>query len=374
MMSWFSGIIKKNRSNFIKDFNPSNRWIHYSNGAIVDKENKSQTVWITDSDWFEKWFFGMEERLGVILGKMLIQASSESTEYSLINNQISTPKNKNIENWEKLLEDWMYKNFGSFSSYSQDYNQINLIINNYANLYISVGSLSSALEYLNNTRYKFHWKDSETRIILSLEPSSDMFPSPNSQNILNYDFSQVKKISNSDLWEMLSVNEEGTWFIQHSRPLVISNDLFYRFEEKSIPFLSNISFERSIDYDWGELDTHRSNWWTASADSARQQFIESSHHIMIREDNDWKKVGKKHLNRYGLGGIIDVESLDNFGEIIFEIESFFHPSIICGILLACWERAYGKKGKLSLTSKEEVFFVKISSSHVTQPLNINRVS
>ena len=374
MMSWFLKIFKKNKRNLIKDFNPSNRWIHYSNGAILDKEDKSQMVWIVDSNWFEKWFFGIEERLGLILGKMLIQASSESTEYSLNTNKILTPKNKDIESWEKLYVDWMYKNFGSFSIYSQNSNQINLMINNYANLYICIGSLSSALEYLNDIRYKFHWSDSETNIILSLQSSIDIFPPPNSLKITNYDFSRVKKDPNSDLWEILSINEEGTWFIQNSRPLVISNDLFYRFEEKSLPFLKNTHFERLSDYDWGDLDTHRSNWWTASADSARKQFIDSSHHIMIREDDDWKKVGNKHLKKYGLGGIIDAESLDNFEEILFTIESFFHPSIICGILLACWERAYGKKGKLFLTSEEEVFLVKISPAHDSQPLNINRVS
>ena len=40
---------------------------------------------------------------------------------------------------------------------------------------------------------------------------------------------------------------------------------------------------------------------------------------MIRENDDWKKVGNKHLSMYGLGRIIDAESLDNFEGIIFEI-------------------------------------------------------
>ena len=61
MMSWFSMIFKKNKNNSARDFNPSNRWIHYSNGAILDKEDESQMVWIVDSDWFEKWFFGIEK-------------------------------------------------------------------------------------------------------------------------------------------------------------------------------------------------------------------------------------------------------------------------------------------------------------------------
>ena len=373
-MAWFSKIFGKKNVNFNKNFHPSNRWIHYSNGAILDNENKKQTVWIIDSNWFERWFTGIEERLDLVLGKMLIQASSDSTEYSLVTNRVRRPKNKDIIHWSYIIEDWMYKNFGSFSKYLHNSNQINLTINNYANLYVSIGSLSSALEYHNNTRYKFHWNDSETEIILTLEPSNDVLPLPKSLKLNNCDFSKEKISNNLHLWETFSIKEEGIWFIQNSRPLVISNDLFHRFEENSLSFLSNLHFDRSFDYHWGDLDVHRANWWTASADSARERFIESSHHIMVREDEDWKNVGNKHLKSYGLGNIIDAKSYDEFGRIIFEIESFIHPSLICGILLGCWERAYGKKGGLILTSKENNYFVKIYPSNDRQPFNTNRVS
>ena len=60
-MSWFSNII--NNKDKTKDFNPSKRWIHFSNGLILDEADKHQSIWITDSNWFEKWFFGVEERL-----------------------------------------------------------------------------------------------------------------------------------------------------------------------------------------------------------------------------------------------------------------------------------------------------------------------
>ena len=363
-MSWFSGIINKN--NRIKNFIPSNRWFHYSNGAILDYGDKDKAIWIADSSWFEKWFFGVEERLGLILGKMLIQASSESTEYFLISNQIQIPKNKDIGSWKELLEDWSYKNFGSFSSHSKSPNEINIIINNYANLYIAIGSLSGAFEYLTNNRYKFRWNDSETSIILNFEHISDIFPPPSpTQNNLHVDISDSKKINNPELWEMFSINNKGIWHIHNSRKIVISNDLFVRFEQNSLPFLSDVNFGRLGDYDWKLSDENKSNWWSASADSARELFIESAHHILIREDDDWKKVGQKHLGMYGLGRIIQAKSLDDFGETFFELESLFHPSVVCGILLACWERAYGKKGRLILTMNKVDFFVKISSSQDT---------
>ena len=161
---------------------------------------------------------------------------------------------------------------------------------------------------------------------------------------------------------MLSIQDDGMWYIHNSRKMIVTSDLFFRFEGQCLPFLKKIDFSGSNNYDWGIKDDMKSLWWSASADSARELFISSAYHILIREDSDWIKVGQKHLSMYGLGKITHAESLDKYGEIIFQLETSFHLSLSCGILLACWERAYGKKGKLILTSDENDFFVKISNS------------
>jgi hypothetical protein len=46
--------------------------------------------------------------------------------------------------------------------------------------------------------------------------------------------------------------------------------------------------------------------------------------------------------------------------IQISLQSLFHPSITCGILLACWERAYGRNGKIIFSIENNNFFVKIS--------------
>ena len=359
-MSWFSNII--NNKHKTKDFNPSKRWIHFSNGLILDEADNHQSIWITDSNWFEKWFFGVEERLGLILGKRLIQASSDSFEYSLIFNKAQIPKNKDIGSWKELHEDWMYRSFGKFSLYSVDSKTTKFLITNYANLYITIGYLSSAFEYINGARYKFHWNDSETSILLIFEPTNQFFPYPSKSNNFDYNFSDFKKTHNSEIWDMLSIEDDGAWYVQNSRKMIVSRDLFFRFEEQCMPSLKKIDFVGLSNYDWGIKDELKSLWWSASADSARELFIASSYHILIREDSDWKKVGQKHLSMYGLGNITHAESVDKSGGIIFQLETSFHLSLSCGILLACWERAYGMKGKLILNSDKNYFFVKISNS------------
>ena len=360
-MSWFSNIINKKKNN-VKIFDPSRRWIHFSNGLISDLEDISQSIWITDSNWFEMWFLGVEERLGLTLGKRLIQASSDSFEYFLIFNKVQIPKNKDIGNWTKLHEDWRHRNLGNFSLYSVDAKITKLLITDYANLYITIGYLASAFEYINNARYKFQWNDSESSIILSFELTNQFFPLPSKSKNFSHNFSEIKKIHNSELWDMLSIQDDGMWYIHNSRKMIVTSDLFFRFEGQCLPFLKKIDFSGSNNYDWGIKDDMKSLWWSASADSARELFISSAYHILIREDSDWIKVGQKHLSMYGLGKITHAESLDKYGEIIFQLETSFHLSLSCGILLACWERAYGMKGKLILNSDENDFFVKISNS------------
>ena len=79
------------------DYDLSSRWVHYSNGLILDSNNSGQAVWMVGSIWFEKWFHSLEEKLELSLGKRLIQASSEELEYYLASNKIHAPKNNNID-------------------------------------------------------------------------------------------------------------------------------------------------------------------------------------------------------------------------------------------------------------------------------------
>ena len=126
------------------DYDLSSRWVHYSNGLILDSKNSGQSVWMVGSIWFEKWFHSIEEKLELSLGKRLIQASSEELEYYLVSNKIRTPKNNNIDDWKYLMMDFHQKGLGTFSFYEQDDTDIKLLITDYSNMNIAIGYLSSA--------------------------------------------------------------------------------------------------------------------------------------------------------------------------------------------------------------------------------------
>ncbi|MCP2507622.1 MAG: hypothetical protein NLN64_04960, partial [Candidatus Thalassarchaeaceae archaeon] len=115
-----------------EDYDLSSRWVHYSNGLILDSKNSGQAVWLVGSIWFEKWFHSLEEKLELSLGKRLIQASSEELEYYLVSNKIHAPKNNNIDDWKFLMRDFHQKGLGTFSFYEEDDADIKLLITDYS--------------------------------------------------------------------------------------------------------------------------------------------------------------------------------------------------------------------------------------------------
>lgn len=343
------------------NYDLSSRWVHYSNGLILDSKNSGQPVWMVGSIWFEKWFHSLEDKLELSLGKRLIQASSEELEYYLLSNRIFAPKNNNIDDWKHLIMDFHQKGLGTFSFYGEDGTDVKILITDYSNINIAIGYLSSAWEYMSGKRYKSSWADSESSILLTLSPSSDTFPPPVASINLSQHRGEKSVSNSSEWWEMLSLGSEGCWYIQNSRKLIISSDMFEKFITSSIPFIQLNRNSRYDNYKWNDIDASNSTWWSASAESSRELFILQSFHIMIREIKDWKKVGYNHLQKTGLGAIIDVENYDDGDGIIFTLHSLFHPSITCGILLACWERANGRNGKLEFTKNENHFSLKIFS-------------
>ena len=142
------------------NYDLSSRWVHYSNGLILDSKNSGQPVWMVGSIWFEKWFHSLEDKLELSLGKRLIQASSEELEYYLLSNRIFAPKNNNIDDWKHLIMDFHQKGLGTFSFYGEDGTDVKLLITDYSNINIAIGYLSSAWEYMSGKRYKSSLADS----------------------------------------------------------------------------------------------------------------------------------------------------------------------------------------------------------------------
>ena len=131
--------------------------------------------------------------------------------------------------------------------------------------------------------------------------------------------------------------------------MFLHRDLILRFEEYCLPYLDGTSEGRVEDYTWQGLDEKRSAWWTAAADSARKRFVAEGHHVLVRDPSDWVSIARRHLSYHGLGGIESVEKIDVHGGVSLDFSTAFHPAIASGVLLGCWERAYGRNGRASVS-------------------------
>ena len=143
--------------------------------------------------------------------------------------------------------------------------------------------------------------------------------------------------------------------------MIIHRDLISRFEEFCLPYLTKIESERQ-DIEWPIEDVERNLWWTAAADSMRQVHFDSGIHVLISKPDDWIGVGRRHLSMNGLGGIEFAESIDEHGGVKITLKNTFHPAISGGVLLACWERAHGRRGKLKCRFNSDSVALFLSSS------------
>ncbi len=106
----------------------------------------------------------------------------------------------------------------------------------------------------------------------------------------------------------------------------------------------------------------REIWWTAAADSMRESFIQSNHHIFISKPEDWIQVARRHLSQHGLGALLSATSLDANGGIELKFRTAFHPALSGGVLLGCWERAYGRNGRLECDFSAQAVALRIRPS------------
>jgi hypothetical protein len=336
------------------------RWIPTSDGMIRDSLRGSEPVWVIGTNVFERWIQGIEERTGQSLGRRLAHAAAESEEFMLRKDKSQIPKGINPDSWYSTLNDWQARGFGNFNSLDSSDEETRVIISNPAHGPICAGFLASTFEVSSNRRYRFRWVESKKQsLILSLFPDDSNVPPPQEkfQTWSQEDF----QISNLDLFDTLETGHNGSWSIYGNRCMIIHLDMIQRFADYCATYLDQIHTGR-VDYEYSGLAESEVLMWTAMADSIRDVTFESAPHILISKPSDWKQTAHRHLSYNGLGAIISAESIDPHGGVKLILDSCFHPAITGGVLLACWERAYGRRGKLNFLIDNTSVCLFLSSS------------
>ena len=229
-----------------------------------------------------------------------------------------------------------------------DEDEVRLLVESPASSPICSGLLTSVWEIATAKRHRFVWSQGfQDGLVVSLNLDHKDLPDPSQMIPLwpNTDSDSVNYELTEDSWEDLRVESQGVWSIMNERKMIIHRDLILRFEEFCLPYISTIESGRQ-DIEWPIEDEQRKLWWTSAADSMRQIHFDSGLHILISKPDDWIRIGRRHLAMNGLGAVETAESFDGHGGVKITLKNTFHPAISGGVLLACWERANGRRGKL----------------------------
>ena len=147
---------------------------------------------------------------------------------------------------------------------------------------------------------------------------------------------------------------DGVWTVEGNRTILLHRDLLLRFEMLTIPYLANIPRSSDPRFEWkGIDDVETLVYWDGAAESARKQFLASGDLALIASPEHWIGISHQYLAKQGLGLITDVESIDDYGGIRIKMSSVFHPALVVGRLIGCWERAEGRAARAEWTSESE---------------------
>ncbi len=320
---------------------------------------QGQKIWMVSPKWMNSLFSNLEMRTSLSLGRKIAHASSESEEF-LISLQEDFPRGKNPLKWKSFSEGRLCRGLGEIEIIEDTSEKTIILVNRFSSGPMDAGIIASTWEMATGKRHKFRW--SETRDVLMVELTVDEVAIPSPQEIEQH-WNGIEEITaNPSIiqWGEARKLDTGGWEIDGERKIMIHRDLFLRFEEYSLAQITTLTDSREGDYVWKDVIGKRAIWWTAVADSCRQLFSDSERHVMISEARDWTNSSIRNLSLQGLGRLSNPKlNLEN-GELDSEIVGCFHPAISGGILLGCWERSTGIKGRIKVDSKEGIMTVNIA--------------
>ena len=344
------------------------RWMPIDDGTYSDMArdyDPYKLAWRVGVGWFEAWFQGLEQRTGQSLGRRLAHAAVEYEEHMMGFEGWDAPSGRDPASWSSTIQDWESRGLGRFELLD-DGEETRILVDRPASGPICSGLVAAAWERATGKRHRFLWSESAGEgLVITLTPDDTQVPVPKPRRPSWRDQEigcDLGKESIDELWADLRVESSGCWSIMNERRMFLHRDLILRFEDYCLPYLDVVHEGRDEDYRWEGLDDKRSTWWTAAADSARERFVSEGHHVLLQAHSDWMSITRRHLSSHGLGGIESASQADEHGGVRLVFASVFHPAIASGVLLGCWERAYGRNGRVSTSFEDGRLTLEIRSS------------
>ena len=89
---------------------------------------------------------------------------------------------------------------------------------------------------------------------------------------------------------------EGVWTVEGNRGIILYRDHILRFENLSIPYLSECSRSSDLQTEWdGIEDEDKLVLWDAMADASRLQLLASGDLVLVAEPEHWIGISKQQI-------------------------------------------------------------------------------
>ncbi len=347
------------------------RWV--KSGLLLDTKCRNDPHWLIDASSFLKWFSGVEDVLGLPIGRRIAHAASESEEWRMsLLGEVPKPFFKRRQRQlEWINSEWNVRGLGQLNylpKISELDDEFEVRVKERVLTALSAGMGNASIEFLLSTRTKFRWQDmGEKDGSIFLQDDKRDVPVAKEMIPLWVDRNRIECVDNprneyNNPMKKPILEYPGNWELFGVRHHLIGLDLINRLDDIVTPYLAEhkIDSDTRTEWDHDAIDKEKSVLWDAYAESACKMFIDSGNIAMIAEPEHWHGVCNSELAEKGLGQLLEVSSIDEHGGIRLKFGEIFHPAIVTGILLGCWSRAEGRNGaaKWALEGQECVILLK----------------
>ncbi|MCH1423039.1 MAG: hypothetical protein L7U62_06080 [Candidatus Poseidoniaceae archaeon] len=325
------------------------------NGLILDNDEQGWFVWnVTD---FHRWWLSIETNTGLPLGRKLLNAAADHEEFLL-------SKGSTLDvGWFRsrrkqqaaIHKRWLLHGWGSFDIATS-------LITSSVFAPLCSGFSLATRELLDAKRLRVQWRQfSNSQIQLELEDAQRAFiPAPDPPEFIWNTAKPKVKIQN-ELELDLEVVSNG-WAHAGERCCMIPVGVFTRFFESLSSQGIQLRPQWLDCWEFGAefTDTVRAPL-ILTALAVDEMVSRGEQPIYIQGVESWKTLCAAYLKPFGFGLPLRIQESDRSGGVVFTLESCSQFPMLVGYLFSFWQRAHGRKAKISIQSEGTNWSVTITS-------------
>ena len=315
-------------------------------GLFLDSHLSSHPHLIVPVEQMLDWFTNIEEISAQPLGRRLAHAAADHETWRQMNRPTKVPsgifsKAKRIP-W--LMDDWQERGVGKLRTIEEG----RVCVEQQVQTAMAGGQGAGAWEILQGSRFRFRWEQHDsgrTDIILESDARE---AHPPRKMVASW---QERKPQQTETgFPKVDKNDAG-WEFEGRRCFLMARDLILRLEDEMLPHVE-VRFDDELIRFGGLEDESREVVWNILARAEQRSFINQGEHVIVAEKSHWQMAVEAMVGRRGHGGLESLDYIDNNGGVEFIFKTVFHPALLLGRLMGCWQRANGRqpRGEWSSTA------------------------